>query len=230
MKKKMTSVLAVYAIVLIMYSVVFFVIPFEKTATMWATYIFAVLALIAGPGIVLLAFQKGETLKSKVYGFPILRLGVLYAVIQLVFSIIVCLINSFVDVPVWIVIVISILGMGCVAIGLIAADNTRDVIEQQEAETEQQIKTSKQFRIDIDGIVDLCEDDKVKAQLMKLSEEIRYSDPISAPELEELEAKILDELEQLREIVADDAETAILKTKKIAGLVADRNRRCKLLK
>ena len=72
MKKKMTSVLAVYAIVLIMYSVVFFVIPFEKTATMWATYIFAVLALIAGPGIVLLAFQKGETLKSKVYGFPIL--------------------------------------------------------------------------------------------------------------------------------------------------------------
>jgi len=230
MKKKMTSVLSVYAIVLIMYSVVFLVVPFEKTATMWTTYVFSVLALIAGPGIVWLAFRKGATLKSKVYGFPILRLGVLYTGIQLAFSLIICLLNSFVEVPVWIVIVLSILGMGCVAIGLIAADNTRAVIEQQETVAEMQIKTSKQFRIDIDGIVDLCEDAAVRKQLEKLSEEIRYSDPISAPELEELEVKILGELEQLREMITDDAEAAIVKIKKIAGLVANRNRRCKLLK
>lgn len=230
MKKKMTSVIAVYAIVLIMYSVVFLVVPFEKTATTWTTYAFSVLSLIAGPVIVWLAFRKGTTLQSKVYGFPILRLGILYTVAQLIFSIIIYLLSSLVQIPVWVVVVLSILGMGCVAIGLITADNTRDVIEQQEAVAQMQIKTSGQFRIDIDEIVDLCEDATVRKQLEKLSEEIRYSDPVSAPELEELEAKILDELEQLRKIVAEDAETAIVKIKKIAGLVADRNRRCKLLK
>lgn len=230
MKKRMRSVLAVYVIALVVYSVVFFVVPFEKTGAVWTTYIFSVLALIAGPCIVCFAFWSGETIKSKIYGFPILRLGILYTVMQIVFSIIICIINSFVEVPVWIVVVASVLGIGCAGIGLIAADNTRDIIEKQENETVAQTKTAKYFRISIDEIVDLCEDAAVRKQLEKLSEEIRYSDPVSASELEDLEAKILGELEQLHEVVADDAQAATVKIKKIAGLIADRNRRCKLLK
>ena len=230
MKKRMTSVLAVYVIVLVVYSVAFFVVPFEKTGVVWTTYIFSVLALIAGPYIVCFAFWNGETIKSKIYGFPILQLGILYTIMQIVFSIIVCIINSFLEVPVWIVVVASVLWMGCAGIGLIAADNTRDIIEKQENETAVQTKTAKYFRISIDEIVDLCEDEKVKVQLTKLAEEIRFSDPVSASELEEIEAKIMDELAHLHEVINGDAEEAIDVIKKIAGLVADRNRRCKLLK
>lgn len=230
MKKRMTSVLAVYVIVLVVYSVAFFVVPFEKTGVAWTTYIFSVLALIAGPYIVCFAFRNGETIKSKIYGFPILQLGILYTIMQIVFSIIVCIINSFVEVSVWIVVVASVLWMGCAGIGLIAADNTRDIIEKQENETAVQTKTAKYFRISIDEIVDLCEDEKVKVQLTKLAEEIRFSDPVSASELEEIEAKIMDELAHLHEVINGDAEEAIDVIKKIAGLVADRNRRCKLLK
>lgn len=230
MKKKTISILSVYGIAFLMYCVLFFAIPFEKTGAVIPTFLFSVLALILGMLVVLYAAQKGETLQSKLYGFPILKLGILYTVIQLVFGILIWILNSFVEVPNWLVVVLSVLWLGCVAIGLIAVDNSQDVIEQIEKKSESQLTASKSFRIELDDIVNACENETVRSALENLAEEIRYSDPVSSEELEEIEHRINEELKNLRELLNSKEELELQKIKEIKRMVADRNRRCKLLK
>lgn len=230
MKKKIVSILSVYGIVFLMYCVLFFAIPFKKTGADIPAFLFSVLALLLGMLVVLYTAQKGETLKSKLYGFPILKLGVLYTIIQLVFGVIIWTVNSFVKVPVWLVIVLSVLWLGCMAVGVIAADNSQDIIEQMDKAAESKLTASRSFRLELDDIVNACENEVVRNALEGLAEEIRYSDPVSSEELEEIEHRIDEALNNLRELLNSKEELELQKIKELKRMVADRNRRCKLLK
>ncbi len=155
-----------------------------------------------------------------------MKLGILYTVIQLVFGILIWILNSFVEVPNWLVVVLSVLWLGCVAIGLIAVDNSQDVIEQIEKASESQLTASKNFRIELDDIVIACENETVRSALENLAEEIRYSDPVYSEELEEIEHRISEELKKLRELLNSKEELELQKIKELKRMVTDRNRRC----
>ena len=57
MSKKRTSVIAVYAIVLVLFNVLFFAVPFAKAASGWVCWGFSLLAVILGCGVSLFAFS-----------------------------------------------------------------------------------------------------------------------------------------------------------------------------
>lgn len=230
MNKKVKSFIAVYAIVLVLWSVIFFVVPFEKNVPSVISYIFSVISIAAGLWITNYSFSMGENIKSKVYGFPVFRVGAVYAAAQIIFTLIIAVIGSFAAVPVWITVVVSIVFAGLAAIGVIAADNARDVITQQESEDKARQKNVKRFRLDMESIVDKCSDAELKKKLAKLSEEFKYSDPVSNDELAEIENRITDEIAVLDGLVCSDAAAASEKTDEIARMLADRNRRCKAMK
>lgn len=230
MNKKGKSLIVVYAIIFAVWSVIFWVIPFPKTAASVIAYIFSVLALIFGFGVTGYAFSKGEDLRSKVYGFPILRLGIIYTAAQIIFTLIIAVIGFFASVPAWIVWVVSIVFAGLAGIGVIAADNTRDIITEQETVTEMQTKAIKYFRLDMSGIADRCKDAELKRKVEKFADELKYSDPVSSDELEDIEKKISDGIDRLSDLVNEDAETADKQLGELERLLSDRNRRCKALK
>lgn len=228
--KKTLSFLVVFAIIFVMYNVIFFAVPFPKTGAAWVEYAFSMLAVFGGAGISYYAFSKGGDLKSKVYGFPIFRMGYIYSIVQLVFGLVVCIIGFFVDVPMWISLVVSVLVLGLSAIGVIAADTVRDVIEEQEEQVARVTKPMQTFRLDIQYIADSCKDEALKKKLNSLSEKFRYSDPVSCDELKEQEEKLRTEVSELEALVNADTEKAAELAEKIELHLADRNRRCKELK
>lgn len=226
MDKKTKSFLTVGAILLVLYCVLYLLIPFPKTAAYWIEFAFSLIAVIAGFAICQYAV-KNDGIKSKFYGFPLLRIGMLYITVQLILSFVVAVIGFFADIPVWIPIVLSVIILGVSAIGAIGIDTARDIIEEQERHDEAVTKTMRTFRLDTRYIVDLCNDPELKKSLEKLAEKFKYSDPVSNEALVDVEEKLKQEVKALEEAVNTDKELAKKKIDNITVLLADRNRRCK---
>lgn len=231
MNKKQKSFVAIFAIAFVLYNVLFFVIPIRKIAASWVMYVFSLIAIIVSAGITAYAFGKEDgNLKSKIYGYPIFKIGMLYVAAQLIIGAIVGILGAFVNVPAWISVVLSVVLLGLTLSGVIATDNIRDVIEEQEEAVERQTKTVTYFKINIESVIDFCEDEDLRKKLVNLSEKIKYSDPVSCDELKAIEQKITDEIDDLKTLIGSDLEEATKKIVYIENLLADRNRRCKMLK
>jgi signal transduction histidine kinase len=231
MEKKQKSFIAVYGIIFVLFNVIYLGIPFVKTAASWIVYGFTLISILASFLIAIYAFFNGEGLTSKVYGFPVFRIGYLYAGSQLALCIIISFIAAFTEVATWIPTILSIVLMGVAAIGVIATDNARDVVEEIDQNIVEKTRTVVRFRLDVEGIVDCCQDTSLKKSIEKLSEAIRYSDPVSNEQLKSIEDKLGVEVNNLSEMVtANDVEAAQKKVLEIQNLLAERNRKCKALK
>lgn len=229
--KKSKSAIAIYAIFLVVYIVTFLIIPFKKIAASWISFAFTIVAIVNSWLVFRFAFTAKETLVSKIYGYPIFRVGVVYALAQLILGVAICIIAAFVVVPFWVALLLSIVLLGAAAIGAIVTDNTCDLVEYVDEATVASTENATLFQIDIAGIVDCCEDGGLKAELKKLEEAFRFSDPVSSAHTKELEEKIgimLDELKALVENNNSDKATAHIK--KISSALAERNRICKATK
>ena len=228
--KRKNSVVAIYAVIAVIFIVAFFVIPFERNATSWSAFAFGMISIIAGAIITFIAFDKGEGLKSKIYGFPMFRLGYYYTTVQLIISIIFIALELFVDVPSWIVIVSGLLLLGISVIGVIAVDNVRDVIEQHDARDAARTRTVETFRVDVDSLVGRCADNDVRKAMEKLAEEFKYSDPVSSEATAEIEAEISAMVSELNGILNGDKKNCLAKISEISVLLDRRNKECKKYK
>lgn len=230
MNKQQKSVISVYIIVLLLYNVLFFIIPFPKSASTWTTYAFTIPAFLISFGITAYAFKAGKTLRSRLYGYPIFHIGMLYLLCQAIFSIIISFIGCFFTLPIWLPVVFSILLLGLTLIGVIATDNTRDIIETQETAVRESIKNISYFKLDMESIADTCEDTALKKKLNALSEKLKYSDPVSEEHLESIENQIVAEIRALADLVNTDLAAAEEKINYVTQLLETRNRRCKAFK
>ena len=177
------------------------------------------------------AFNAKQTLVSKIYGYPIFRVGAVYAVAQLTIGIIICAISAFLAVPYWIALLLSIILLGAAAIGVIITDNTRDLIEEIDTSAKVETKNVTFFQINLAGIVDECENNEVKADLEKLNELFRFSDPVTNDETREIEESIKSMLTELKMLVVDGSTNDIKAlVKKITNALNERNRICKASK
>ena len=84
---------------------------------------------------------------------------------------------------------------------------------------------------DVEDAMSRAADPKVKDALLELSEQIRFSDPMSSGALESCESRISEMIFAISEKAKDgDSQELIDMINEVSRLVEDRNRRCKLLK
>ena len=228
--KKKKSLFIVFGIVAVVYIIVFCAIPFHKEASSWVAFAFGLISIAGSCFIAILALEKGEDIKSKVYGFPILKLGYAYIVSQMLVTIIVSVTAAFIDTPVWIPLVVSIILVGIVSIGLIATESARDVIEKQDDDVKVAIKQMTMFKLDIGNLVNRCKTPEVKKEMEKLEEKLRYSDPVSNDDLAELEKQISTRIVRLGNMLEKDNQETMDEISEISRLIDERNRMCKAFK
>lgn len=219
----------IFIIVLIIYNAVFWSIPFKHDGTFIGAYIFGTVAILAQIAVLWFAANGATTLKKKIYAFPIVRMGVIYLVVQLILSLVFSVLTTFVEnMPVWIVCVISVIVLGVFTILILLTDTTRDEIIEIEEEEERQTAQVKTFRINIDSILRRVEDKELLKKLEKLSDIAKYSDPVSSEALFDIEAEITDKIAQLQTCVRNGAvEEAKALTDETIILFEDRNALCK---
>lgn len=229
-KKNLIYSIVSFAIVLTVYCVLFLAIPFRKTASSWVSFAFTLLALCLC-GAVLAYALRGKDIKSKLYGFPVVKVALLYAAIQLLAGIVMCVIAAFVDVPLWISIVIYILLLAAGALGFIATDSAKTAVEHIDDATITSTRTFARLQAQVAGIADNCSDAATRQKIMRLQENLRYSDPVSCPETESAENDLQLKIEQLATMVKNKSfDQAGAVVEDINTSLAERNRLCAMSK
>ena len=231
MKKGHIRQVVIFAIVLVCFLALALLIPFPKTATYWVSFVFALIAIGAQIYVMKIAFDKGEPLKSKFYGFPIARIGVTYLIVQLVLSFALMCIGFAVKVPVWIALLLCILVFGAAAMGLIAADIMRDEVERQDVKLKKDVRTMRTLQSKSAALAGSCADESTKQKLTDLAEKFRFSDPVSSDAVAAAEQDLTAFLDELQNAVLEgDWESARMLIAKTDAALAERNRLCKLNK
>ena len=231
LNKKSKSVIAIYAIVLLVYVLAFLIIPFNKIAASWISFAFTIIAIVYSLFVCGYAFSSEETLVSKIYGYPVFRVGEIYALVQLAVGIVICAIGAFVAIPYWIALLLSVILLGVATIGVIITDNVRDTIKEFDESVKVDTKNITRFQINIAGVVDICENAEVKLELEKLNELFRFSDPVTNEQTREIEESINSMLNELKDIVVDgSADEVVGLIKKLTNALNERNRICKASK
>lgn len=224
MKKNSKCGYLILAIAFILFNIIAFAIPTAKTLTFWVAYAFTAIAFIAQAIIWNKVFSCAVTLKSKFLGFPIVHIGIVYLIIQLiVFVVFMTLPLS----PVWIAIVVSALICGIAAICMITTNVGRKEIDRVEEKVQEKTGFIKLIQADVDCLYEAETDPIIKSAYMNLSEKIRFSDPMSSDSLSNIEHQITLNIDQLKNVDNDSRMELI---RKIMQLVTERNVKCKILK
>ena len=222
MKKNSTKGYVILGILFALVSIIAFAVPTAKTATFWIAYVFTAAAFAAQIGIWKTALGKAETLKSKLLGFPVVHIGIVYAVIQVIAFAVFMFVPTL---PAWSAIVVCSVIAGISAVCMISADAGRDEIERVEAKVQKKVFYIRELQVGIELLADNESDAAVKTALAQLAERIRYSDPMSSEQLADLENKISSKVAELK---ATSNKLEIIT--ELNSLFDERNKKCKILK
>ena len=222
MEKNSIKGYVILGILFALVSIIAFAVPTAKTATFWIAYVFTAAAFAAQIGIWKTALGKAETLKSKFLGFPVVHIGIVYAVIQVIAFAVFMFVPTL---PAWSAIVVCSVIAGISAVCMISADAGRDEIERVEAKVQKKVFYIRELQVDIELLADNESDAAVKTALAQLAERIRYSDPMSSEQLADLENKISSKVAELK---ATSNKLEIIT--ELNSLLDERNKKCKILK
>lgn len=213
----------------VVYTLIVLAAPFAKGRMFWLTYLFTAAAFGVQVYVFKLSFEKEAGAKSKFYGFPIARVGVSYLAVQIVLGLVFMVLAAVA--PVWLALVLYLALLAATAVGIVATDSIRDEVERQDTQLKKDVATMRALQSKAAALPARCENAAARVALEKLADEFRYSDPVSAPTLVEMENNLTAALDELETAVVDSDNTAVLDfCKKISAALAERNRLCKLNK
>ena len=226
-KKNTIRTLVVLAIVLILYCVLAFAIPFVRGPVFWLSFVFTILALLAQLWVLKTSFAHGESVRSKFYGFPIARIGLIYLIVQFIVGFACMAMGAFL--PTWVAIILLVVILGAAAIGLITVDAIRDEVERQDTVLKADVTAMRALQSKTASIAAQCQDPPLKKVLTSLAEQFRFSDPVSSGDTAEAEAGLNELVDLLQSAVIErDPDSALALVPRIEAALAERNRLCKL--
>lgn len=206
-----------------------FVIPFEKlsTAVLVVAYIMAEIVIIAEGIIVASQLFNEPDRNQRVLGLPIVFSGYVAMGIQLLATTIFYIVNSFIEMPVWIVVIVEAFIVAYLVIQMAkGVFFKKRVIEYQEHAAN--TKFMNEFRARLKAIVAINKNENIEKPLNDLFDTTLGSDPVTNERTIDSESELLSCLQELDEVVKngseEDARFVIEKTRTI---LLERNVLCK---
>ncbi len=216
------------ALFIVLFNVIVFMLPVEHSEAFWAAYGFATLAFLLQILFFELSFGKAKSLKNIFFGYPIAYLGTLYLTIQVLFSAVVILSGAL---EYQTTIIVSTIILAFTLILLVAAYFAREEITSTEEKVLDKRRYIEKLHSDIEILQAKASEPEAKLVFKKLAETVRFSDPMSAPELAGLENEIEAKTSTLQGI---NLETGLAEIKQISAeiteLLNERNSKTKFLK
>lgn len=183
------KLLTIIALLLVMalFNLIVFTIPFHKTDVFWISYAFGMFAILFQVVIYRVAWSKATSLKSKFLGIPFIQVGFFYAAAQLTSSAVFMLMSHApYQVP---LIINSILLVTCI-LALIATEIGRDVVTPIDIKATQKVNFIKSLQFDIEAVANIVEVGETRLALSSLAEIFQFSDPMSDATLAPAEEEI----------------------------------------
>lgn len=216
-------------VLLVLYILVAFLIPFVHTATFWVSFLFTFIAFGVVGASFYIAFIKNPDAKSRFYGFPIAKIGAIYGLVQLIASLVFMALAVYA--PVWLAVLVYALLLGAAIIGLISAEAVAEQIHVQDSKLKKDVALMRSLQSKLNQMAAQCDNPDATAEVKRFAEEMRYSDPVSSEALADIERDLTAAVEELQSAIVDGDSAATKQLcRKASGILVERNRLCKLNK
>lgn len=225
MKKNFTRSAICLGVLLLLYILLAFLIPFPKTAVFWLSFGFTLVAFAVTGWAFYTAFLKKPGSTSRFYGFPIARIGVIYGGGQLLCGLAFMALGKWI--PTWLAVLVYAAMLGAAVIGLMGAETVADTIHSQDQKLKQDVRFMRELQSKVNQMAAQCSLPEVK----QFCENIRYSDPVSSEALAEIDLDLSAAVDNLQSAIIDGDNIAIRQlAQKADNILSERNRLCKLNK
>ena len=142
MKKSTLRSAVVAVVILAVYNLIAFVVPFARTGAFWISYGFTLAGLVLVGASLYFSLMKNPDATSRFYNFPIARIGVIYGVLQLGVSLLVMALSAWI--AWWIPLLVYAVGLGLVMIALVSVETVVEEIREQDGKLKTDISSTQQ--------------------------------------------------------------------------------------
>ncbi|MBP5379772.1 MAG: hypothetical protein J6Y64_09565 [Ruminococcus sp.] len=219
----------IMGVIAVTFSLIVFLLPFEWDENFWIAYIFEMTAIIIQIPVFKIAFENNESIKSKVFGFPVFRVGYIYLFIQTIASLGVIIANYFIEIPFYISLLIFIVILAFALFFSISVDIAREAVQRIDDAAINKTSNMMELRNLSSRLSSFTNDNALKAELQKLTEALRFSDPVSSDATLQAEKELQTKLNDLTSMLSDGSAD-ISDIQAIQNKLSERNAICKLSK
>lgn len=181
---------------------VFFVFD-EKNSIFWVSYGFMCVAFAAQIVSMFLAFRALET-EAVFFGIPLASLSLFYF-FAAVFTAAVFMV--FQKAPLKLALALQIIILAVYAVVAILSLMSRDVVQDVNDQIKVSVTGIRTMQVDVETLMGYVDDAALKNSLRKLSETIRYSDPMSNDAVTAIEDEIMQAISELR-VLCENGQNA----------------------
>ena len=217
----------IYVILLGVFNLLVFTISKSRNDVFWLSYGFMTLAFVVQIVSMFMSFKSADV-ETAFFGIPLASFSVFYLGAELVIG---ALFMIFQMASLTLALVIQVLVLAVFLIIAIISLLSRDTVQQISDNVKEHVSNLKSVLVDIEMLMDGCADPELKAALRKLSETVKYSDPISNEAVADVEQRIMRKISELR-INIDDNQIADAKQScaDLERLYVERNKKLAISK
>lgn len=217
-----------FGVLFALYNVLVFTFANNFTTVFWFAYGFTFLAFILQVIGFFVSYGRKTTPNNTFLGIPITLIGLVYLCVQVIVG---SIFMIFADMSLKLTNVIQIIILAVYIVACSAALFAKNAVSDIHDTTKEKLLFIKLLENDVIALQERATEPALITRLERLAELIKYSDPMSHPSLALIEQKITNKIDQLTEKAQDSkmAEVDDL-CNQIELLMADRNRKCKILK
>jgi hypothetical protein len=210
MKKQKNLILTalIYAILLGVYNLLVFVIFKNYSSVFWMSYGFTTLAFGVQITSMLLAFKRAD-IETVFFGMPLASFSFFYLIAQICVGTIFMI---FQNIGTTIPLVIQTIMLAAFLVVAIIAIMARDTVQAIGDEVKRKVEQHKATNVDVEMLYSSCSNAELKAKLKKLSETIRYSDPMTNEAIADVDQRIQQKISELRIYCENDEIAEAIKT------------------
>lgn len=205
------------------FNIVVFVAPLVHSVNFWLGYFFELFALITMVLTLVLYFGKSVK-EDKFLSLPAVKVAWIYFVVQTALSVWEMIAFPLSYIPTLIINLILGVVFATAILALYAASGKIDKSEQF---TQGKVIFIKQLKLDLDSLE--TDNDELSKKIKELSENVRYSDPMSHSMLQSIEESLCDTIGELADNITD-TDKALELCNKATRLLKKRNEQCKMYK
>ena len=219
-KKSWIMTAVIYAIIFAVFNLLVFVIANEKNGVFWMSYAFMCIAFIVQIASMLLALRSLET-ETVFMGIPLSSLSLYYFFAAIFVG---AVFMFFQNAPFKLALVLQILILAIYVVIAIMALMSRNVVQDVNDNLKENVEAIKTLVVDVDVFIPQVNDPALKKSLKKLSETIKYSDPMSNAAVADIEEQIMQTVNELRINIENSRNAEAIQTcKDIEVLFMQRN-------
>lgn len=234
MKKNFKFFGIIWLVGFVLFNAITFLIPneilgvtrFDKPV-FWIAYALIVLSFII-EGITAYKFVNEDSKEKTFLNLPLISTGYAAIIVSFIVGIIFMV---FPVLPTWVGAIVCLLIAGYFVIACVKASTVAELVSEIDVKIKTQTSFIRLAIVESQTIMERAQTVEIKAETKKVYEALRYSDPMSNPNLSSVEQDIDKNLRELKKAVDSND---IAKVQEIAReldlLIKERNSKCKLLK